>query len=79
MAQEVRRIQLNTKQTVLAIAVCVTIVYVSASWAINSGKLVPYFLAFLSAYYLVYFIIELVKKKIHHDKRSNTRSAKKAH
>ncbi|HMT19471.1 MAG TPA: hypothetical protein PKD20_00260 [Candidatus Saccharibacteria bacterium] len=79
MAHKVQRIQLGTKQTALAIVVCTTIVYVSASWAIDSGKIVPYLLSFFSAYYLVYFSIELVKKKIHHDKRSITRTAKKAH
>lgn len=74
-----KRLELNTKQSLLAIGISLVVVYLAASWAIDSGKIVPHVIAYLGAYYGIYFLVELIKKRIGHDKASTARRAKKAH
>lgn len=74
-----QRLELNSKQSVVAIIVSIIIAYLAASWAIDSGKIVPHVIAFLSVYYGIYFTLELIKKRRTNDKKRSTRSAKKAH
>lgn len=73
------RLELNTKQSFIAIIVSGFVVYIAASWAIDSGKIIPHLLAYLAAYYGIYFTVELVKKRFKNDKATTTRRAQKAH
>ncbi len=79
MDMQRKRLELNTKQSIAAIGISLVVVYFAASWAIDSGKLVPHVIAYLSAYYGIYFLVELIKKRMTNDKTSTARRAKKAH
>lgn len=73
------RLELNVKQSVIAILVAVCIIYLSASWAIDSGKILPHVIAYLAAYYGLYFGWELIKKvRKSHVKANATRRPAKA-
>lgn len=74
-----QRLELNPRQSVAFIIAMIAITYLAASWAIDSGKILPHAIAFLSVYYGLYFAIELIKRRVSHDKKRSTRSAKKAH
>ncbi len=74
------RLVLNTKQSVFAIVVALVIIYLSASWAIDSGKIIPHLIAYLASYYALYFGWELIKKvRKQDDKARKTRKSSKAH
>ncbi len=74
------RVELSTSETVFALVVLSGSAYLFVSWAIDSGSLVAYFLAFLSAYYAVYFLLRLIKRNYFtYDKANRARAVKKAH
>ena len=65
---------------ILSAGGCLLAAYLMASWAIDSGSIVAYFLAFLAIFYAVYFTKEWVR--VHwstDDKTTATKRARRAH